>query len=169
MEKKHIIILAVIVTLAWGCYDEKPREASQVDTNTQNAVTLTASKIPDLSSDYLVSVYENQELIKISQDDKALRKNYCDQSFLEKDNLFISMGIGSLKNPETGESIPQHLAERVANIDARRWASYGEMWLNNNYEPSFGKLQSNFKRTVTVIDKTVIGDSLFVFIATSLP
>jgi hypothetical protein len=163
------ITLITIVAILYSCYEEKPREATRLETHPKDAVTLTASKIPDLSSDYLVSVYENQELIKISEDNKELRKMYCEQSFLEKENLFISMGIGSLRNPETGEAIPQHLAERVANIDARRWASYGEMWLNNDYEPSFGKLQSNFKRTVTVIDKTVIGDSLFVFVATSLP
>jgi hypothetical protein len=161
--------MIILFTLFWGCYDEKPKEATKLNTNTKNPVTLTASKIPNLSSDYLVSVYENQELIKISHENKDLRKLYCDQAFLEKENLFISMGIGSLKNPQTGESIPQHLAARVANLDARRWASYGEKWINNDYEPSFGKLKSNFKRTVTVIDEKVIGDSLFVFVATSLP
>ena len=166
MKTLSIILL---IPMLLGCYDDKPKEATKLNTKTQNPITLTASKIPKLSSDYLVSVYENQELIKISHDDKNLRKNYCEQSFLEKERLFISMGIGSLKNPETGESIPQHMAARVANLDARRWASYGEMWLNNDFEPSFGKLKSNFKRTVTVVDQTVIGDSLFVFVATSLP
>jgi len=159
----------ILFTLFWGCYEEKPKEATKLSTKTKSPVTLAASKIPNLSSDYLVSVYENQELIKISHEDKDLRKKYCDQSFLENERLFISMGIGSLKNPQTGESIPQHLAERVANLDARRWASYGEMWINQDYEPPLGKLKSNFKRTVTVVDKTVIGDSLFVFVATSLP
>jgi hypothetical protein len=169
MKFNYLATLAIALVAMWGCYDEKPREATKLDTTAPKQVTLTASKIPDLSSDYLVTVYESQELIKISQDDKALRKKYCDQSYLEKEKLFISMGIGSLINPKTGEAIPHHMAERVANLDARRWASYGEMWLNNDYEPSFGKLKSNFKRTVTVVDKTVIGDSLFVFVATSLP
>jgi hypothetical protein len=169
MKSLIILSLGMCIALFSSCYDEKPREAKRLNTKIQNPVSLTSSKIPDLSSDYLVTVYENQELIKISQDDKELRKKYCDQSHLEKQNLFITMGIGSLRNPETGEPIPQHMAERVANLDARRWASYGEMWLNNNYEPSFGKLKSNFKRTVTIIDQTVIGDSLFIFVATSLP
>jgi len=168
MKIKNLLPLIIIFVALWACYDEQPREATKLDTNTSNAVTLTSSKIPELSSDYLVSVYENQELIKIAQEDKALRKVYCDQSHLVKEKLFISMGIGSLVNPQTGEAIPHHIAERVANLDARRWASYGEMWLNNDYEPPFGKLKSNFKRTVTVVDQTVVGDSLFVFIATSL-
>jgi hypothetical protein len=167
MKTLNIISLIVIIAIFSGCYEDKPREATKLDIHSQNGVTLTTSKIPDLSSDYLVTVYENQELIKISQDDKDLRKKYCDHSYFEKENLFISMGIGSLINPETGEAIPHQLAERAANIDARRWASYGEMWLTNDYEPNFGKLKANFKGTVTVIDQTVVGDSLFVFVATS--
>jgi hypothetical protein len=155
--------------MVWNCYDESPREANDSDTNNTNTAAFLSTKIPDLSSDFLVSVYEKQELIKISQDDKTLRKNYCDESYLEKQKLFISMGIGKLTHPETGEPIPHNLAERAANIDARRWASYGEQWLTNNYEPPFGKLTRSFNRTVTVINKSIVGDSLFIFVATSLP
>jgi hypothetical protein len=153
----------------FGCSEEKPKEAKNFDVENLNTVALTSTKIPDLSTDYLVSVYEKQELIKISQEEKELRKKYCDESYLKEKKLFISMGIGSLKNPETGESIPSSMAERAANIDAKRWASYGEMWLTNNYEPPFGKLSRNFNRTVTVINKSIVGDSLFIFVATSLP
>ena len=168
---KYTIQISIIICLIIiiGCSEEKPKEAKNFDVKNLSTVALTSSKIPNLSSDYLVSVYEKQELIKISQEDKKLRKNYCDESFLEKQNLFISMGIGSLRNPKTGDAIHNSQAERVANIDARRWASYGEMWLNNNYEPSFGKLSKNFNRSVTVINKSVVGDSLFIFVATSLP
>ena len=155
--------------LLWGCSEEKPKEAKNFDVQNLNTVALTSPKTPNYSSDYLVTVYENQELIKITQEDIELRKEYCDKAYLKEQNLFITMGIGSLRNPKTGEAIPKSQAERVANIDARRWASYGEMWLNNNYEPSFGKLSKNFTRSVTVINKSVVGDSLFVFVATSLP
>ncbi len=169
MKSAILIILVISVTILYSCYDEKPGEARKIETKNQSTTTFTSMTIPDLSSDYLVLVYEKQELIKISQDDKEIRKKYCDESFLKEQKLFISMGIGSLRNPETGEPIPHHLAERAANLDARRWASYGETWLKNNYQPSFGKLETNFQRTVTVIDKLIIGDSLFIFVATSLP
>jgi hypothetical protein len=169
MKALNIISFIVIVGICSGCYEDKPKEATKLNTHSRNEITLTASKIPDLSSDYLVSVYENQELIKISQDDRDLRKKYCDHSYFKKENLFISMGIGSLINPETGEAIPHHLAERAATLDARRWAGYGELWLNNDYEPNFGKLNAKIKGTITVIDQTVVGDSVFVFVATSLP
>ena len=164
----HFITL-IGLTLVWSCYDEEPREANESETKTTNTASFLSTTIPDLSDDFLVSVYERQELIKISQEDETLRKNYCDESYLEEQKLFISMGIGKLTNPETGEPIPHNLAERAANIDARRWASYGELWLTNNYEPPFGKLTRTFNRTVTVINKSVVGDSLFIFVATSLP
>ena len=169
MKTTSSFVLIIGLAVLFSCSDEKPREAQNFDKKNLNTVALTSTKIPDLSSDYLVSVYEKQELIKISQEDKDLRKKYCDESFLGEHRLFISMGIGRLTNPKTGEAIPTNLAERAANIDARRWASYGEMWLTNNYEPPFGKLAKNFKRTVTVINKSVVGDSLFIFVATSLP
>jgi hypothetical protein len=169
MKSTINILLVISLIILFSCSDEEPREAQNIDNKNLNTVALTSAKIPDLSSDYLVSVYEKQELIKISQEDKELRKKYCDESFLGEHKLFISMGIGRLTNPKTGEAIPNNMAERAANIDARRWASYGEMWLKNNYEPKFGKLAKNFKRTVTVINKSIVGDSLFIFVATSLP
>jgi len=169
MKSTILIILSFSLIAFFGCSEEKPKEAKDFDINNLNTVALTSNKIPDLSSDYLVSVYEKQELIKISQEDKELRKKYCDESFLKQQNLFITMGIGTLRNPKTGDAIPNRQAERVANIDARRWASYGELWLNNNYEPPFGKLAKNFSRSVTVINKSVVGDSLFIFLATTLP
>jgi len=169
MKPFIFFILILCLTLLGSCYDERPGEVNDDGTTTTNTKTFVSTTIPDLSNDFLVSVYERQELIKISQEDKTLRKNYCDESYLEKQKLFISMGIGTLTNPETGEPIPHNLAERAANIDARRWASYGEQWLTNNYEPPFGKLSRTFNRTVTVINKIVVGDSLFIFVATSLP
>jgi hypothetical protein len=169
MKSIILIILSLSLVEFFGCSNEKPKEAENFDPKTLSTVDLTSTKIPDLSSDYLVSVYEKQELIKISQEDKALRKQYCDQSYLREHKLFISMGIGKLTNPQTGETIPSSMAERAAIIDAKRWASYGELWLTNDYETPFGKLSKNFQRTVTVINKSVVGDSLFVFMATSLP
>ena len=169
MKSTINILLVISLIILSSCSDEEPREAQNIDNKNLNTVALTSTKIPDLSSDYLVSVYEKQELIKISQEDKELRKKYCDESFLGEQKLFISMGIGTLRNPKTGNAIPASLAERAANIDARRWASYGELWLNNNYEPPFGKLSKNFNRSLTVINKSVVGDSLFIFIATTLP
>jgi len=169
MKSTFIILPMICLIILIACSEEKPKEAENYDPNKLSTVALTSTKIPDLSSDFLVSVYEKQELIKISQEDKALRKQYCDQSYLREHKLFISMGIGNLINPETGQAIPNRMAERAATIDAKRWASYGELWLTNNYEPPFGKLSKNFQRTVTVINKSVVGDSLFIFLASSLP
>lgn len=170
MKTSIILFIAINCLIFWQrCNDQQPQAVNDQDLKNKTTVASSAAKIPDLSSDFLVSVYEKQELIKISQEDKELRKKYCDESYLKNEKLFISMGIGALKNPETGQTVPEHQAERAANLDARRWASYGELWLTNNYEPPFGKLTRIFNRSVTVINKSVVGDSLFIFVATSLP
>jgi hypothetical protein len=105
---------------------------------------------------------------KNSYDEKSFREDYCKRAYLEKHDLFISMGIGRLTNPETGQPIPLHLVRRAADLDARRWASYGEQWLSADYEPPFGELKSGFNKPVTPLKENIVGDSLFIFIATRM-
>jgi hypothetical protein len=168
MATKLILSFFLFCFLYTGCSSEKPEEAKSLPGGNQASSVLTTSTVPSLTNDFLVSIYEDQELIKIVQEDKELRQRYCDKAYLKEHNLFITMGIGSLKNPETGQPIPRHLAERAANMDARRWASYGETWLKNNYEPAFGKIESHFNRSTELVTTSIIGDSIFVFIATRL-
>jgi hypothetical protein len=167
---RNTILFLIISGLALleSCKDKGSEETEEMRQIADETASSTFISIPHLSDDYLVSVYETQELIKITQEDKELRKKYCENAFLKEHNLFISMGIGSLRNPKNGQPVPRHFAERAATIDAQRWASYGETWLKNNYEPSFGKLNSYFNRTVEIINKSVVGDSLFIFIATRM-
>ena len=160
-----IFIIAAAVMNFGPCDNGEPAEIQKESGSSTQSVQ-TSFSAATLNNDFLVRVYEYQERIKISQKDKQLRQEYCQKSYLSEYGVFISMGIGSLKNPQTGQAIPQHMAERAATLDARRWASYGEIWLNNNFEPEFGQLQSFFNRQTEVVDRSVVGDSLFVFIAT---
>ena len=108
------------------------------------------------------------ELIKIGDNSIDLRKNYCEHAYLKDKNLFISMGIGRLYNPKDGTKIPQNLVERAAQIDAIRWANYGETWIKENYQPAFGKLEKSFNRKYEPVNRAMVGDSLFLFIATHI-
>ena len=152
----------------WSCKSEKETETEAMQQVSTEASSGSVNALPQLPDEYFVGIYETQEMIKIFQDDKSYRESYCQRAYLKDRKLFISMGIGRLKNPETGQPIARHMAQRAAALDARRWAGYGESWLNNNYDPPFGKLNKFFNRPVTTLSENVVGDSLFVFIATSM-
>jgi len=168
MKQWFIIFLAGLLALFYACKGEKEAETENMQQSTAEMSGTGAAAMPSLSDDYLVGIYEAQELIKIFQDEKSFREDYCKRAYLKDYDLFISMGIGRLTNPETGQAIPRHLARRAADLDARRWAGYGARWLSSDYEPPFGELKTNFNKPVTVLEENVVGDSLFVFVATHM-
>lgn len=168
MKIPALFLLSSLVMLMMNCAKEKESETEEMQQTPAEMSQATAPGMPQLSDDYYVGIYEAQELIKIFNNDKSFRQDYCKRAYLKEYGLFISMGIGRLKNPETGQPIPQHLARRAADLDARRWAGYGEQWLSANFEPPFGELKASFNKTVTPLGENIVGDSLFVFIATHL-
>ena len=168
MKKLLLILLAGLLALLDACNTEKNAETENMQQPALEKSATGAPAIPDLSNDYLVGIYEAQELIKIFQDEKSFREDYCKRAYLKDYDLFISMGIGKLTNPQTGDPIPRHMARRAADLDARRWAGYGARWLSSDYEPPFGELNINFNKPVTVLEENVVGDSLFVFVATRM-
>ena len=165
--KVRILLLVILLTVVYGCQQKE----SETETLTQKPEETSVAKgsLPSFENDYLVSIYEAQELIKIQQDDVTLRKDFCDKAYLPEHRLFVSMGIARLHHPDTGAPVPEHLAEKAARLDAIRWAAYGRTWLENNYQPAFGQLQANFQQDTELINKAHVGDSLFVFLATRMP
>ena len=159
-------ILVFILLFCLGCQKEK--ETEQLHQAANESASSNTAQLPQLSDDQFVAIYESQELIKISQDNIVLREEYCQRSWHAPQRVFISMGIGRLRNPLNGQPVAQHLAERAALMDARRWAAYGESWLNNNFQPPFGQLEKYVNRSYQVINRSVVGDSLFLFLATTL-
>jgi hypothetical protein len=164
---KFISIL-IIIFLIFACEKEGSGEVEEMKQTAIEKGSGELSTLPELTADYLTSVYELQELIKMEENSLDLRKNYCDHSYLKKDNLFLSMGIGRMSDPKDGRKIAQYLVEKAALNDAIRWACYGEKWLKENYQPPFGKLETYFNRNYQIIDRAVVGDSLFLFIATNM-
>lgn len=163
--------LAIICLLS--CQKEKTEEVKTTETEevSQAAEEKTAGEfaLPELDNDYLVSVYEMQEFIKMEQENIELRKKYCQNSYLKDHGVFVSMGIAQRYNPKDGSDIPTHLSERAAKLDAMRWALYGEQWLKNDYQPPFGKIAGTITYPTQVINKAFVGDSLFIFLATKMP
>ena len=164
-----VMILSLVVVLIFFCSCQKNKDETESVTRKSDEASGMESGLPSFDNDYLVSIYEAQELIKIQQDDVDLRQRYCEKAYLADRKLFISMGIARLHHPETGAAIPDHMVEQAARLDAIRWAAYGKHWLENNYQPAFGKLQANFQQDIKEINRANVGDSLFIFAATTMP
>ena len=118
---KNVILLSGILLLLLGCKSEKIDQVEQMKISNQES-SLAETGIPDLDNDFLVSIYEAQELIKIEHDNIEVRRKYCQKAYLKDRGYFITMGIGVKNNPETGQAIPNSLVEKSASIDAMRWA-----------------------------------------------
>jgi len=164
---RKFIILYICITIV-SCQKEKSEQVEQLSSGTVENTTAQTDQLPNLTDDFLVSVYEAQELIKISQEDQELRRRFCELAYLKDHNMLITMGIAKLHNPETGQPIANQFVERAAKLDAIRWMAYGEQWLKNNYQPAFGQFQGNFNKPIQIIDKAFVGDSLFLFISANL-
>jgi len=166
MNKFYLAILVSAIILLAGC-ESKETEETESLTAKQTEQTGTTADIPKFDNDYLVSIYEAQELIKIEQTSLELRKKFCQQAYHPDKGLLVTMGIARRINPESGQAIPVQMVERAAKLDAMRWAGYGIHWLESNYEPPFGQIQANINQQIRVIDRANVGDSLFIFIATN--
>ena len=165
MYKFLFICLTGILLLAVAC-DSKKSEETETLTTKQSEQTASTAGIPKFDNDYLVSIYEAQELIKIDHTNLELRKTFCEKAYHPDKGLLVTMGIAKRVNPDDGQAIPMQMIERAAKLDAMRWAGYGIHWLESNYEPPFGEIQTKINHQITVLDRANVGDSLFIFIAT---
>ena len=167
--KKSFLIFVLFLFLI-SCKQKKPADV-EVEEMSQTAEELSqsfADRIPQMSDDFKVNIYELQERIKINPEDIDLRKQFCESAYSEEKLVMVTMGLARMINPETGEPINRGMVERAAKIDATRWALYGTNWLMYDYEPAFTEIKGNFTRKTQVIDKVVVGDSLFVYLASDL-
>jgi len=168
MMQNYIIIFLFILLVS--CKQDRPADV-EVEEMSQTAEELSqsfAERIPQISDDFKVRIYELQEKIKINPDNVDLRKEFCETAFSKDEMVIITMGISRLIFPETGEPINRGMVERAAKIDATRWALYATNWLMYDYEPAFTEIKGNFTRKTQVIDKVEVGDSLFLYLASDL-
>jgi hypothetical protein len=168
MQKYFFIFLFILFFIS--CKQEKPADI-EVEEMSQTAQELSksfAERIPEINNDFKVNIYELQERIKIDPENVDLRKQFCESAYSADNMLLITMGIARMTNPETGEAINRGIVERAAQIDATRWALFATNWLMYDYQPAFTEIKGNFTRKTQVIDKLVVGDSLFLYLASDL-
>jgi hypothetical protein len=169
MNKSFIILIFIFIFLI-SCKQDKPADV-EVEELSQSAEELSqsfAERIPQINDDFKVSIYELQERIKIEPENVELRKQFCASAYSAEKMVMVTMGIARLSNPESGEKINRGMVERAAQIDATRWALYATNWLMYDYQPAFIEIEGKFTRKIEVIDKVVVGDSLFLYLASDL-
>ncbi len=168
MKKCLLILLFVLFFIS--CKQDKPADV-EIEEMSQTAEELSQSfteRIPPITDDFKVNIYELQERIKIEPDNVDLRKQFCASAYSTEKMVMVTMGLARMTNPETGEPINRGMVERAAKIDATRWALYGTNWLMYDYQPAFKEIKGNFTRKTQVINKVVVGDSLFLYLASDL-
>jgi hypothetical protein len=165
--KSYLVIVSLVLCIIYtACEKKQDQQVEELSDKSEAAALTATSDIPNISDDQLAEIYNLQERIKIDQKDIELRKSYCQKAYFPESNYIISMGVALLRNPKTGQAIPQTLAERVAMMDAARWVGYVETWIDQQYQPEFGQLNKQVNRPLQVLNRLTIGDSLFVFYAT---
>ena len=161
MNTNLLIVLLIWFVFASCTEDPKPAVENPKNESVQN-------QLPTLSDEYLTRLFELQEMIRIFPEDRDFRQEYIEHCYLKDKGLFISLGFGTLHDPQSGNPIMEQYYRRAARIDAARWAAYGKSWLTNELEPPFGKLETTQIMTGQELRTTVLGDSLFLFMATPM-
>jgi len=162
---KIIFILSTILLLVScdeaGKQKEKPDEANKED------LTIPFDP-PEFEQEFLESLYLIQMDIMKNPSSLTHKEKYISDAYIADRNTLVSFGNARNTNPETGTKIAPALVKRAAILDAKRWATYGLIWLNNNFEPDFGKIKDVYNTDTKEITSFNKGDSLIIAIASKV-
>jgi hypothetical protein len=164
MKKIQIILLAGLFLWACGKSDEKKEDTVKITIpGTQVAFTP-----PKLDQPFLKSLYDVQMEIMNNPSSRLHKERFIFNAYLADNNALVSFGNARLTNPQTGAKISRALAKRAALVDAKRWASYGLLWLNNDFKPDFGEISTVNQGELKELATFIKGDSLIVAIASKV-
>ncbi len=159
---KIIVVFSTIILLL-ACNERGEQKESVAETD-KTEVTATFDP-PKFEQDILENLYLAQMDIMTNPSSRAHKEKYISKAYIADKKTLITFGNARLTNPQTGNKISIALIKRAALLDAKRWASYGLLWLKNDFEPDFGKLNEVNKGVVKEIATFNKGDSLIVAIA----
>ena len=160
-------IFLTIVLIMLGCKAKEESEGAPEGSLTGKETTPGAYtfSIPDVEETYWQVLAQLQDSIVFSPQDSLLRKKLCEQAYFEKNRAIVVVGIGRLRNPQTGQVIPRGYAQQAAFSSAARWAAYVQTWLENQYHPEFGSISTALTSPSQVVKEIVQGDSLILEVA----
>ena len=146
-----------------ACKSEK--QTGQESVAVADSVKAVSFNPPALEDSYYREVFGYQQEITVNPESRQKKEQYLKNAYFPDNKTLLSFGCARKTHPETKQPIASPLQKRAALLDAKRWASYGLSWIENDYKPDFGKIaEISAGETVEVFsfDK---GDSLVIVLA----
>jgi hypothetical protein len=170
MQKCYILLLCLLV---WaGCKKETKTEQPDIVEDTLSATgseTAAAGfSALELSQINFDAVMNLQLQIERQPENTELRRTFLENAYFKSNNALVTIGVGRLKNPDTGSPIARSMVKRAAQVDANRWAAYGLSWIKNDLSPHFGNLDTTFQGMQIKLMSFDRGDSLYLAVASEI-
>ena len=165
MKTFSITIIAFLIVLS--CKTEKSVKQETVETADSAASSQVAEAFnpPDLADDYYRELFKYQQEIVRNPDSREKKEHYIFNAYFPENNALLSFGSARKTNPQTKQAISYPLQKRAALIDARRWGTYGLLWINNDFKPDFGKISDMHSGETQQVYSFESGDSLIIVLA----
>ena len=163
---KTFYILLIIGVFLFSCKTEKVTD-QDVSPKIDSTLT-TVFNPPTLTDEYYRELFKYQQNIIFNPDSREQKEKYIFNAYFADNNTLISFGSGRRTNPNTQQTIALSLVKRAALVDAKRWATYGLLWLTNDFKPDFGRISEIHYGETKEIYSFYVGDSLVIALASKV-
>ncbi|MCB0282694.1 MAG: hypothetical protein H6627_04865 [Calditrichae bacterium] len=159
------IFFLIFLVFFMACSEKKQQPPSLQE---QDSISFNESNFikPEKSPFFYKELLKIQQQIIHNPRERIYREAYIVNAYIDNNNALISLGSARTKDPESGTEINPVMAKRAALIDAKRWAVYGLLWLNNDFKPEFGKISEQYSGVFKELYSFNHNDSLTIAIAT---
>lgn len=170
---KHLIVfLMSSLLIISGCKKEKESEEPIVEEQTVQAEDAVESEAvftaPELSEIDFDALADLQKQISNQPENRSLRGTFLEKAYFKSNKALVTIGVGRLTHPETGQPLSRAMVKRAAQLDANRWAAYGLSWIKNDLNPDFGNVDTTFQGLQNVLLSYDKGDSLYLAVANEI-
>lgn len=168
--RMYFLVLLAGLLLAAGCDNQPeprhPDDGGALSNAESGGIKPTISfSVPAVDTVFWRTVFDAQQRVMQSPQDVDLRKSLCQQAYFPNSRAIVTVGVGRLRHPETGQPLSFPLVRQAALADAARWASYVSTWLAQDYQPEFGQISKVFQANSRLMGESTRGDSLYVMMA----
>lgn len=161
MKSVFVIVFYIIIIIS--CEAEKsPIPDAVQKTDSAKAISFNP---PVLEETYYRKLYKFQQEIMLNPEDREKKERFIFNAYFAENNTLLSFGSARKTNPKTQQAIPYPLLKRAALVDAKRWATYGLLWINNDFKPDFGRINDIHSGESREVFNFDIGDSLIIALA----
>lgn len=159
------LFILLFIILFFACSEQKQKQQS---VQKQDSISFTESTFvkPEKPPFFYKELLKIQQQVIQHPQERLYREAYIINAYQENNNALISLGSARTKDPQSGIEINPAMAKRAALIDAKRWAVYGLLWLNNDFKPEFGKISEQYSGVFEELYSFNTNDSLIIAIAT---